>query len=238
MDTLLLELSQILSYFNSEISSLFRELKQEESLSTILLIFAFSIIYGVLHALGPGHGKLLVASYMVNREYSYKKAFKLGYLISTVHAFSALSITLVIYFILEGTITKGFQEATQITTQISGVLIILVALYLFYENFHTHAEEKLDNSKTDFGIAFSAGVVPCPGVMTITMFSIIVSQVSVGVISAILMSLGMGFTISIAGILASKVRKESVSKKQNIGKYLSLIGASGILLLGIFLIFK
>jgi nickel/cobalt exporter len=218
-NSFMVELSQILGYFNSEISSLFRELKEDGSLSTTLLIFLFSLVYGVIHAIGPGHGKLLIASYMMNREYSYKKAFKLGYLIAIVHALSALTITLVIYFILEMTVTKGFQGAIDITTKISGVIIILVGLYLIYEKIkghhHHHHEENLLNSpKTDFGISFSAGVVPCPGVMTVVLFSIIVSQVYIGILSAIIMSIGMGFTISLTGILASKIRSVATEREQ------------------------
>jgi nickel/cobalt exporter len=238
-NSLFLELTQILSMFNSEIASLFRELKQDESIETILMIFGFATFYGVVHALGPGHGKLLIASYLMTRENSYKKAFKLGYMISGIHAVSALSITLVIYFILHATISKSFAEASAITTQISGYLILAVGVYMIYEKFFVKEEsgaELLKTDKKDFGIAFAVGIVPCPGVMTITLFSIIVSKVYIGIISAILMSLGMGFTISLAGIFATKVKKSSSNSRFDISEILSNIAILGIFILGIILV--
>ncbi|MCD8478490.1 MAG: hypothetical protein LRY68_11915 [Sulfurospirillum sp.] len=51
-------------YFNAELSSHFRSI-DEGSSSAIVLIFALSFAYGVLHALGPGHGKALVAGYVL-----------------------------------------------------------------------------------------------------------------------------------------------------------------------------
>jgi nickel/cobalt exporter len=239
--TLFLQLTEVLSLFNSEIAGLFRELKAENSLGTIFTIFGFATFYGIVHALGPGHGKLLVASYLLTRENSYKKAFKLGYMISGIHAISALSITLIIYFILETTISKSFAEASSITTEISGYLILAVAFYMIYEKFfikEESGEELLKTDKKDFGIAFAVGVVPCPGVMTITLFSIIVSKVYVGVISAILMSLGMGLTISVAGILATKVKKSSKTNRFNVSEILSNLAILGIFILGIVLISK
>ncbi|EJF07793.1 ABC-type uncharacterized transport system, permease component [Thiovulum sp. ES] len=238
-NSLFLELTQILSMFNSEIASLFRELKNEESIGTILMIFGFATFYGVVHALGPGHGKLLVASYLMTRENSYKKAFKLGYMISGIHAISALSITLVIYFILEATISKSFAEASSVTTQISGYLILAVGIYMIYEKFFVKEEsgvELLKTDKKDFGIAFAVGIVPCPGVMTITLFSIIVSKVYIGIISAILMSLGMGLTISLAGILATKMKKSSSNSRFNFSEILSNLAIFGIFILGIILV--
>jgi nickel/cobalt exporter len=239
----MLELTQVLSYFNSEITAMFRELKREDSIGTVFMIFLFSTIYGIIHALGPGHGKLLVASYLISREYSYKKAFKLGYMISGIHALSALSITLIIYFILEATITRSFQDATAVTTNASGVLIILIGFYMLYEKFAKEEEDNthlLNSNKKDFTIALSAGIVPCPGVMTITLFSIIISKVYVGVISAILMSLGMGLTISVAGIFATKVQNISKGQNENnkVADILGILGTLGIILLGILLLLK
>jgi ABC-type nickel/cobalt efflux system permease component RcnA len=47
-------------YFNTELSAHFRAI-DEGSLMPMLLIFALSFGYGVVHAIGPGHGKALVS---------------------------------------------------------------------------------------------------------------------------------------------------------------------------------
>ena len=235
-NSIFLELSNILSMLNSEISQLFRELKTTNSLSTTFMIYGLSFIYGIIHALGPGHGKLLVSAYLLKKEYSYKKAFKLGYMISLIHTLSALIITLSIYYIFEARIKKSFAEATEITGIITGIIIILIGIYLTYTDWKEKQseEDNSDLSKSDFSIALSAGIVPCPGVMTILIFSAIISQIYVGIISAILMSIGMGLTISIVGLISTK-GKTIVSPK--VGEILSILSSILIILLGISILF-
>ena len=235
-NSMFLELSNILSMLNSEISQLFRELKTTNSLSTTLMIYGFSFIYGIIHAVGPGHGKLLVSAYLLKKEYSYKKAFKLGYMISAIHTLSALIITLSIYYIFESRIKKSFAEATEITGIIAGVVIILIGIYLTYTDWKERQLEEEDNSdlsKSDFSIALSAGIVPCPGVMTILIFSAIISQIYVGIISAILMSIGMGLTISVVGLISTK-GKTIVSPK--VGDILSILSSILIIILGVLIL--
>ncbi len=118
-------------------------------------------------------------------------------------------------------------------TKASGILIIAIGIYLFFEHHKEHNEEQ-PNNRSDLAIAFGAGIVPCPGVMTVVLFSIMMGKIIVGVAAAILMSIGMGLTISIGAILATAARKKSNDKISNIFPY---IGNSMIILLGIYLAF-
>jgi len=237
-NSILLELSNILSILNAEISQLFRELKNDNSLSTTFLIYGSSFIYGVIHAIGPGHGKLLVSAYLLKKGYSYKKAFKLGYLISIVHTFSALITTLAIYYVFESRIRKSFTEASEITGIVAGAVITLIGIYLTYSDWKERVDkDELDKdlSKSDFSIALSAGIVPCPGVMTILIFSAIISQIYVGIISAIFMSIGMGLTISLVGLISTK-GKRVLNKR--VGDILSILSSILIIILGLWILFE
>ena len=114
----------------------------------------------------------------------------------------------------------------------SGVLIILVGIYLFFEH---HKDKKVDNKKSIYALAFFAGIVPCPGVMTVVLFSIMMGKLYIGIIASILMSLGMGFTISLSAIGATFAKNRTSS---NIAIYLPYIGNSFIILLGLYLLFS
>ncbi len=223
---------EIQQQLNAAISSNFREIGDGNSMIPILTILGIAFIYGVVHALGPGHGKLLVSSYFLRNNRSYKEAFKMGYLISIIHTISALSISFVLYYLLEVVFSQTFQEVSFYMTKISALLIIGVGIYLFFEQ---HKEHQLSESsqRSDLSIALSAGVIPCPGVMTIILFSILIGNVSVGIAAAIFMSVGMGLTISLSAIVATATRSQTPSR---ISKLFPFIGNSMILLLGIYLL--
>ena len=223
---------EVQQQLNAAISSNFREIGDDNALLPILTIWGIAFIYGVVHALGPGHGKLLVTSYFLRNNRSYSEAFKMGYLISIIHTISALSISFILYYLLEVVFSQTFQEVSFYMTKISALLIIGVGIYLFFEQ---HKEHQLAESseRSDLGIALSAGVIPCPGVMTIILFSILMGNISVGIAAAVFMSVGMGLTISLSAIVATATRNQTPSK---ISRLFPLLGNSMILLLGIYLL--
>ena len=224
---------------NSYISATIRSLNDENSLSTSLLILAIAFTYGFVHAMGPGHGKAIVALYFTSNKSDYKKAFKMGYMISIIHAFSALIFTFGIFFILKTMFRKNFNEFSEIAMQISAVMIIGVGLYLVYEAYKSRKEkeQRLEkSSKSEVAIAFSAGVVPCPGVMTIVLFCIVLGQYTLGILSAIAMSIGMGLTISLAGIFSIALNKKAGGVINKKGYILEIFGGLLVLLLGLFLL--
>ncbi len=223
---------EIQQQLNAAISTNFREIGDGNTLIPILTVLGIAFIYGVVHALGPGHGKLLVSSYFLRNNRSYKEAFKMGYLISLIHTLSALTISFILYYLLEVVFSQTFQEVSFYMRKISALLIIGVAIYLFFEQHKEHYSSDT-TQKSDLSIALSAGVIPCPGVMTIILFSILLGNISVGIAAAILMSMGMGLTISLSAISATAARSHTPSK---ISRIFPFVGSVMILLLGVYLL--
>ena len=224
---------------NRYISTTIRSLNDENNLSVSLLILGIAFLYGLIHAAGPGHGKALVAFYFTSNRSDYKKAFKMGYMISVIHAISALIFTFGIFFILKTMFRKNFNEFSGIAMQISAVMIILVGVYLLWEAFKSRklSEQQIQRpQKSEIAVAFSVGIVPCPGVMTIVLFCIVLKQFVLGILAAILMSIGMGLTISLAGIFSIALNKRVGGVLNKKGYILEMIGASLVLLLGMFLL--
>ena len=224
---------------NSYISSTIRSLNDENSLGVSLLVLAIAFMYGLVHAIGPGHGKALVALYFTSNQSSYKKAFKMGYMISIIHALSALIFTFGIFFIIKHMFRQKFSEFSDISMLISAVMIMLVGLYLLYEAYKERKikERKLQKShKSEYAVAFSAGVVPCPGVMTIVLFCIVLGHYALGVMAAIAMSVGMGLTISLAGIFSIALNKKVSGFLEGKTYVLEMFGAMLVFMLGLFLL--
>jgi ABC-type nickel/cobalt efflux system permease component RcnA len=111
------------------------EMKEEPSVGAVIMILLLSLLYGMVHAAGPGHGKMLVASYFVANDHSYVKAIFLGLMIAAVHVFSALLLTMGLYYLIDAVFSQTLQEATRYITMGSGLIIITIALYLFWKKW-------------------------------------------------------------------------------------------------------
>jgi ABC-type nickel/cobalt efflux system permease component RcnA len=224
---------------NSYISTTIRSLNDENSLSVSLSILFVAFVYGAIHAAGPGHGKALVAFYFTSNKSDYKKAFKMGYMISIIHAISALVFTFGIFFILKTMFRQNFNNFSNIAVQISAVMIMCVGLYLIYEAYTSRKSREKAVKKVEKSalvVAFSAGVVPCPGVMTIVLFCLILKQYLLGILSALAMSIGMGLTISLAGILSIAINKKTSGKLSEKRYIIEIIAACLVFSLGFFLL--
>jgi len=224
---------------NSYISTTIRSVNDESSITTSFIILGIAFLYGIIHAVGPGHGKALVAFYFTSNKGDYKKAFKIGYLISIIHTTSALIITFGIFYILKTMFRKNFNDFSQIAMQISAIMIMFVGVYLIYEAYRNRKAKELQTiqkNKSEYAVALSAGIVPCPGVMTIVLFCVVLKQYFLGILAAIFMSVGMGLTISIAGILSIALNKKAGGFLENKGYILQIIGALLIFSLGLLLL--
>lgn len=215
---------------NLTISDSFDKLEAGDS-SMFIYILAVSFIYGLIHALGPGHGKMVIASYFLVKGAKTKEAFKAGFLTSVIHTISALVITFTLYIFFESAITKYFSDINSNMYKISAIFIISIALFLLYETYKDrNEEEKVQRigNKSLLAVTMSIGIVPCPGVMSIVLFSIILGYINLGVLSAIAMSIGMGITISLAAILSTQIKK---SNSKNMSLIMNFISYGGIVVL-------
>jgi nickel/cobalt exporter len=224
---------------NSYISTTIRSINDENSLIISLTVIGIAFLYGLIHAAGPGHGKALVAFYFTSNKGSYKKAFKLGFMVSIIHSISALLVTFSLFFIIKTMFRKNFNEYYDIAMMISAVMIIIVGFYLIYDAYkHKKAKDEkiVATKKSDFWVAFSAGVVPCPGVMTITLFCLMLGHYELAIYSAVAMSIGMGLTISLAGILSVSINQKANAFFFTNGYLLEMFGGLLIIILGSFLL--
>jgi ABC-type nickel/cobalt efflux system permease component RcnA len=238
-NTILKQLTMWQYELNRTIATNIREINDENYLSIYSLIIGISFLYGLIHAAGPGHGKALVALYFTKGKGDYKEAFKLGYLISIIHAISAITVTFTLFFIFKTMFRQNFNEFSNTAMMISSVMIIFVGLYLIYnavkEKYKPCHNENIPQDKSKYAVAFGVGLVPCPGVMTIVLFCIMLKKFTLGILAALAMSIGMGLTISIVGILSVLFANRTstfVNKKAYI---LEAVSGVLIVLLGSFL---
>ncbi|MEA3315452.1 MAG: DUF1007 domain-containing protein, partial [Campylobacterota bacterium] len=88
---------------------------------------------------------------------------------------------------------------------------------------------------TDAGVILAAGIIPCPGTVTIFIFTMSLGIYFVGFLSAIFMSLGMSLIIFISAFLTIKI-KQQTNTNNNIKKIFEYGSLLFILFLGIILL--
>ncbi len=237
---------------NKRMTELGREIKTGENPRAIFILIALAFAYGVIHALGPGHGKTVSGSYFLSRRATMKNGILLGFLIAVIHAVSAVTVVLVLYFILKKGIGVSMEHYSRVVKIASAGAIMLIGAFLLVRRiFRKEGEAEENHGSHDRSlllIAFAVGIVPCPGAVLILLFSMNMDIILYGIILAFVMSVGMALTISVTccavivakkGILGSGGGGGSGIKREarRIALYtVEILGAVIVVLLGVFLL--
>jgi nickel/cobalt transporter (NicO) family protein len=104
----------------------------EDKFALVFLLMA-SFIYGVIHSVGPGHGKALAFSYFSAQKSSYLQAFIISIATAFVHIFGALILVMIAVFVLESVMNRFMEDSIFYITGFSSVIIMFLALYILYK---------------------------------------------------------------------------------------------------------
>jgi ABC-type nickel/cobalt efflux system permease component RcnA len=97
----------------------------------VSILIGLSFLYGVLHAVGPGHGKAVISSYMLANETTLKRGIVLSFASSMLQAFTAIFVIGLTFLVLRGT-TVSIDDATHYMEMASFILIIAFGLSLLW----------------------------------------------------------------------------------------------------------
>ncbi|WP_404426031.1 nickel/cobalt transporter [Thalassospira australica] len=90
----------IQTQLNRQMTATLRDAKTGDAWWPGLTIIALSFAYGVFHAAGPGHGKMITTTYFLSRDAGWKQGVAMGSLIAAVQAVTAIvlvgSLTLIL----------------------------------------------------------------------------------------------------------------------------------------------
>ncbi|MDR3438285.1 hypothetical protein [Telmatospirillum sp.] len=78
------------SRLNAELRSQLRAARDDQSVRPAVAIVLFSFLYGVFHAIGPGHGKLVVGSYFLTRRARLAQGLSMSLSAALIQACSAI----------------------------------------------------------------------------------------------------------------------------------------------------
>jgi ABC-type nickel/cobalt efflux system permease component RcnA len=108
-----------------------RQIKSGNIVASGAVLAFISFLYGVLHAVGPGHGKFVISSYALANERTVRRGILLSFMAAFVQAISAIVIVGILAIILNATsvqlrVTEAWLETA------SWGLIALLGAWLLY----------------------------------------------------------------------------------------------------------
>jgi len=94
-------------------------------------LFGISFMHGVFHAVGPGHGKAVISSYLVANEETWRRGVVLSFVSAAIQSVVAI-IVVAIAAVLLGATAKAIGLTVHLVEVTSYVLVVLIGLRLVY----------------------------------------------------------------------------------------------------------
>lgn len=226
-----------IAIYQQEIVEKISKLIEKENEKIIYTMLFFTFLYGIVHSFGPGHGKTLVLTYSVKEKLNFPKLLLVSFLIAYLQGLSAYILVKFIINLSDKASMMLFYDLDNRTRLIASVLIILIGLYNIYTILKDKCCEHHHNTKIKNILTFSIilGLCPCPGVMTVLLFLESFGFNEHLFLFTMSMSTGIFLIILFFGILANSFKNTLVEEENHrLHKILSLVGASLMILFGIF----
>jgi nickel/cobalt transporter (NicO) family protein len=248
--SVVMRLAAVQRQLNDRISAAFREVRDHQSRAALALILGLAFLYGVLHAVGPGHGKAVVASYFVANRSRWTGGIVMGSLISLIQGASAIALVGLLAVTLQWRQFDVLNRATLVEVVSYGLIAVLGA-GMFYRAItgkgHAHAPASGQgghdhppggpSAALDRRLIVATGLTPCASAIIILLFALANESLGVGIAAVAALSLGMAVTVSAIGVASVLGRHILLGVVDRIGiqshrleQGLALVGALVIVL--------
>ncbi|ODT68168.1 MAG: hypothetical protein ABS75_21470 [Pelagibacterium sp. SCN 63-23] len=188
-----------------------------------------SFLYGVFHAAGPGHGKVVISSYVLANERQLRQGVTLSALSALLQSLVAIGFVLVLAGLLNLTST-AMGVAAHWVGVVSYALVALLGLWLVARkvfgwghghhehDHHDHGHHHHDhgehmhhavaprdirgNWREQLGVVLAVGLRPCSGALVVLVFALSQGLLAAGIAAVLLMGLGTAITVAALATLA------------------------------------
>lgn len=196
-------------------------------LKMLFTIFAIAFAFGFVHALAPGHRKVVVFSHFLSREANWYEPAVLGFALAALHALSSL-VLMLIFKGVSGAVSVASNDTSIYMEGITFIVLVMLSIYGIVEAvislFDKASHEKKPHEKNIklSGILLSA-IYPCPAAMLIAVFATNLNAFSTGCFAIFALSSGMSLPIIAAGYLAWAGRTALFSKLRTNEKKIKIL---------------
>lgn len=118
--------------FNQLLSFYLREI-QQNSISAGVMLILLSLAYGILHAIGPGHGKFIIGTYLSTHSSQFTSCIRLTLLSSIMQGFVAIIATSILVVLLN--LSSNIFKMSQLWLERSAfILLFILGLFWCYQS--------------------------------------------------------------------------------------------------------
>ena len=174
--------------------------------------------WGALHALSPGHGKGMVAAYLVGTRGSARDALALGAIVTVTHTAGVFALGLVTLALTQYVLPEDVYPWLNLA---AGLLIVGVGLGVLRSRIawgrrqreaahaHGHPDWAWDTPTARAGrhqpggllaMGVSAGLIPCPSALVVLLAALTQQRVGLGLVLIVAFSLGLALTLTALGL--------------------------------------
>jgi nickel/cobalt exporter len=204
--------------------------------------------YGVVHTLGPGHGKAVVVAYFLDsaRPRAWIEGIFAGAWIAFTHTLAALLLAGALKLFATVGLLGALREVRNVE-MVSYFMILAIGIWRLWagitgrlhEHHHGHDHDHGHDHHHDHGhhhheprqrtiagwlLLTAAGVAPCAGALVVILLSVALDVVWAGVVGVIAIAFGMAITLAAIG-MASMVAHRLIigdGRSREIGRFTTI----------------
>lgn len=192
-------------------------------------LLAIGFAYGVFHAAGPGHGKAVIAAYLVANERALAKGFVMSLAAALMQALVAITLVVSLSLALKATaatmgrVTNWVEIASftavavlglMLTWRKAGKVLGMAALAAdpraplgdaSCDHVHLPPPEviaRMTRWRDIAGVVLAAGLRPCAGAIVVLVFALSQGLLAAGIAATFAMALGTALTTGLIATVA------------------------------------
>jgi nickel/cobalt transporter (NicO) family protein len=235
--------------------------KRDLGAGFVLVSLLVAMFWGAAHAFSPGHGKAIVAGYLVGTRGRVRDAFMLGGIVTFTHTigvFALGGVTLLLSaFIVPEQLYPWLNLVSALMVVGVGLAILRWRIRVWrrgdplghghhghsHEHGHDHHHhgeghhhEPEERRRAGLlGIGVSAGIIPCPTALVVLLAAISLHRVGYGLVLILAFSVGLAAAVTSIGLVAVLARGtfSRVSFEGSLVRLLPAVSAVVVLGLGV-----
>jgi ABC-type nickel/cobalt efflux system permease component RcnA len=212
---------------NRMIAEHMRTIRDGETSAPLLIGLLLAFAYGVVHALGPGHGKVVVVSYFLSRDAQIVRGFLMGLQIAVFHVLSAAVVVALADLVLRQAFGGAPGEVAGVRLASYGLIALIGCSMLVqavqrsrlrragitvvdeccgHGHAHRHGRSGTGPGAGERarqgGLSLGVGLVPCTGAVLILLYAMANDILFAGVVLVVAIAAGMAITMGALGVLS------------------------------------